>query len=483
MTRVLFIIPKLKSMYGDTLSRPPYPHVGIAYLLAVLKRGKIPATVFDEGLGSKETLREKIAGFRPSVIAITGFSYAYAFLEKAIKRAKVLSPEIPVIVGGPHVAATGTTILTETQADFALSGEGEVSFPVFLRELEKKNPDFSRIDGLIWRKGEEIIKNPPAAFIPDLDALPFPDYEAFDLEKYPCFQERLLPILTSRGCPYGCNYCSVRLSMGRLFRPRSPKNVVDEIGHWYKKGFCLFDFNDDCFTLDLDRAEKICDLILEKKLKIKFQLYNGIRVDRVSLSLLKKLKKTGCIFIAYGCESGSEETLKRINKAITLSQVRQAVSWTNKAGIKNAVNFIVGHKEETYEEAKQTIRFAESLPTNFVNFYNLVPYPGTEVYEWAEKKARFLFPKETFLRQISYRDNVPIFETDEFTKAQREEIMRQGFSLYEKKALRFRLGVILGPAVFYLTRIDFLAKLARRFVFDNKYGIKIFRFLSKGSRR
>jgi len=271
--------------------------------------------------------------------------------------------------------------------------------------------------------------------------------------------------------------------MGRGFRSRSPGNVLAELRHWYKKGFYSFDINDDCFTLDLKRAERICDLIIKNKLRIRFQLYNGIRVDRITPQLLNKLKKAGCFFISYGCESGNQNVLNRIKKNITLDQVRKAIDWTNKAGIGNSVGFILGHEGETYEQAKDTLKFAESLPTNFVNFYNLVPYPGTEVYEWARKNAKFLFPPKTFLKEIGYRDNIPIFETKEFTKNQREELVEKGMILYERKILQFRLGKVLGLVIFGLMRIKVLAKIIHWFALSNRIGMKIYQILSARSKK
>lgn len=480
--RVLFVIPPTKSMFGNEKGIPAHPHVGIAYLIAVLKKNENLVEVFDCGLNdSDEELYSKIEEFDPAIIGITGFSYAYGYLEETINKLKVKF-KIPIIIGGPHVSATNAEILEKTSADFGFYGEGEEAFPIFLKEFAKDKPRYENVPGLIWKKGKKIIQNNPPEFILDLNKLPFPDYEAFGLDKYLCYKEKFLPILTSRGCPYQCNYCSVRLSMGYRFRPRNPQNVIDEIKHWYNKGFWTFDINDDCFTLDMDRSEKICDLIIKNKLKVKFQLYNGVRVDRVTPHLLKKLKKAGCSFIAFGCEAGNEETLKSIKKGITLDQVRKAVDWANQAGIKNAVNFIIGHKEETYEQALDSLKFAESLPTNFVNFYNLVPYPGTEVYDWASKNAKFLVNEKTFLKNISYRDNIPIFETKEFTKGQREEIMEKGFALYERKVLEFRLGKILGRVFFYLTRVSFMGKFFRNLVYKSKIAAGLYRKLSARSK-
>jgi len=484
--KVLFAIPQYKPISGDQKNPPPYPHVGIAYLTAVLKKERIPVEIYDEGVEKNDRkLKELINSFKPTIIGVTGFSFAYKFLYDLVKKIQLFS-EIPIIVGGPHVATAGKEIINETTANFALIGEGEEIFPIFLKELVKAKPDFSKIPGLIWKKGKKIISNPSSTLIVNLDNLPFPDFEAFSLERYPCYRNKVIPLLTSRGCPYRCNYCSVRLSMGQRFRARSPKNILEEINFWIKKGYKNFEINDDCFTFDIKRAEEICDLIIRNKLGIKFQLYNGIRVDRVTETLLYKMKKAGCSFISYGCETGNEEVIKKIGKNITLEQVRQAVNWTNKTGIDNAVNFIVGHKEETYYQALDSLKFAEKLPSDFVNFYNLVPYPGTEVYVWASKNAHFLVPKETFLHTITYQENTPIFETKEFTKEQREKIMKRGLAISEKKILQFlrrRLGWGIGTMAYIFTRSKTLARIAKQFISKNKFGVKVYNFLNTNSKK
>lgn len=480
--KVLFVIPVLRSMFGEKGGIPGHPHVGVAVLIAFLKENGYEADVFDEGLDVSDIkLKAKIKEYSPDIIGVTAFSYCYRNVFILINKIKKMS-KVPLVIGGPHVSAVKAQVLKETKADFAVKSEGEYALVELLVELSQKKPDFQKIDNLIWRKGKRIIENKNRPLLKDLNLLPFPDYYAFKIEEYPCFKIKALPIMTSRGCPYGCTYCSVRLSMGRGFRPRSPENVLAEIKHWYQKGWYNFDINDDCFTLDLERAEKICDLVIKNKLKIKFQLYNGIRVDRITPKLLGKLKKAGCTFIAYGCEAGNQDILNSIQKHITLDQVRQAVSWTNKAEIKNAVNFIIGHPTETYAQALETLTFAKSLPTNFVNFYNLVPYPGTESFTWAKAHAHFLVPPETFLRDVSYRDNSPIFETKEFTKEQRQEIMRRGFGLYEQKVLNFRLGSSFGMIVYWITRFGLLHKLIFDFALTNKIGNKIYQLFSAKSR-
>lgn len=477
--KILFIIPRLKNMFGEKGGIPGHPHVGVASLVAFLDKKNYEIKVFDEGIeNNDQKLTELIKKFSPHLIGITTFSYCYFSVLELIERIRVIT-KTPIVLGGPHVSAVRKAVLEENKdINFAVKSEGEYTLKELLKYLDENRKDFSRIKGLIWRKNGKVVENPDRPLISNVDALPFPDYGFFDLSRYPCFENKLLPILTSRGCPYGCNYCSVRLSMGRGFRPRSPGNVLKEIQQWYQRGFNSFDINDDCFTLDLDRAAKICDLIIKSGLKIKFKLYNGIRVDRVSLSLLKKMKKAGCILVSYGCESGNQEVLNRIKKGIKLSQVVKAVTWANRAGIKNSVNFIIGHEGETYKQALETLAFAKSLPTDSVNFYNMVPYPGTDIYNWAAANARFLVPRGSFLKNISYRDKAPVFDTPEFTKKQREVVMSEGFALFEKNTMQLRFGNIFGWLLFAFTRVEVLGRTARWFVYSNKFGFRTYQFLS-----
>ena len=479
--KILFVVPRNKSLFGGK-GMTTHPHIGVAYLSAFLKHNGVKVAVFDEGLDEDlQNLYDLVRDFNPALVGITIFSYCYGFAYNLIQKLKE-NTSLPIVAGGPHVSAVRTKIIAEAGVDFAVKQEGEFTLIELLQTLERKDLDFSHIKGLIWKNPAGLcVENADRELINDLDHLPFPDYDVFGIERYMCHKQKMLPIITSRGCPFGCNYCSVRLSMGRKFRARSAENVFSEIKYLHEKGYRSFDINDDCFTLNQERAEIICDLIRENNLNIRFQLYNGIRVDAVNPSLLVKMRQAGCYFISYGCEAGNNKVLQAINKGITLEQVRQAVEWANEAGIPNSVNFIVGHKEETYNDALDSLNFADSLPTNFVNFYNLIPYPGTESFEWASQHADFLVPPDSFLDRISYRDNEPIFETKEFTESQRRKIVVMGFELYRKKILVFRLGKVLGSLVYLITKINVINKIASQFALSTKIGKFIFVSLSKRS--
>lgn len=480
--RFLFFIPKNKfAFFGYRGVSPTFPHLGVAYLIAMLQREGVEVKLFDDGSGKNhDSLFNLINDFKPDLIGMTIYTLSRPFAYEAIKEIKNKT-RISIVLGGAHISTIKSAALEETKADFAIKYEGEYPLIELINELQEAKPQFETIRNLIWRDKDKIIENPDRPLLTDLNTLPFPQFDLYDIRVHPSHGEKIIPLITSRGCPFGCNFCSVKLYMGRGFRKRSSENVFEEIKYQYAKGYRQFDFNDDCFTLDKKRAEEILDLIINSGMKIRFQFYNGLRADTVDPHILKKLKKAGCIYISFGCESGNDEILKKIKKGVVLEEVRNATKWTRQAGIACSVNFIIGHRDETPQTAMDSVRFARSLPTNFVNFYNLIPYPGTEAYQWVEEHGRFLIDTSNYLEAISYADNAPIFETKEFTREQRQKITEMGFALHEYKVFSFRFGKLLGPIIFILTRSKIIKIFAARFATMSRLGNKIAVFLSRKS--
>ena len=480
--KILFLIPKNNfTFFGYRGISPTFPHLGVAYLISMLQTQEVEVGLFEDSADKTENdLFRIIDEFKPDLIGITIYTlsrpFAYLLIAKIKERI-----DIPIVLGGVHVTTVKKAVLEETRADFAIKYEGEYPLLELVNELKRDKPNFENINNLIWRKDRQIIENLDRSFLKDLDQLPFPQFDIFNIKTHPSFREKLIPLITSRGCPFDCNFCSVKLYMGRAFRKRSVENIFDEIKYQYSKGYRQFDFNDDCFTLDKNRAEGLLDLVIKSDLKIKFQFYNGLRADTVFPHILKKLREAGCFYISYGCESGNEKIIKKIKKGVTLQQVRNAVKWTRDAGIACSVNFIIGHREETYQTAMDSINFAKSLPTNFVNFYNLVPYCSTEAFEWAQKNGRFLVDTKNYLEAISYVDNKPIFETDELTGEQREKLMQKGFAIHEYRIFCYRFGKIIGCLLYILTRNKQLKIFAAKFSTMSKLGNRIAVFLSKSS--
>ncbi len=434
---VLFVVPNAKGMY----SQVGFPHVGIGYLMAVLREGGHTPAVIDMRLGySRKDLEKRFQGFKPDLVAVTMMSrqhdVAYGIVRYLKKRGH------KVVVGGPHISVYREKVLEDTPADFAIFGEGEYA----LLELCNGKPH-GEIKGLVWRKGKRTIVNQPRPPLTDLDSLPFPAYDLFEIEKY---SEKMLPITSSRGCPFRCIFCSIRLSMGRIWRPRSAENVVSEIAHWYAKGYRKFQFTDDNFTLDMGRVSKLCDLILKKGLDIQWDLRNGVRADRVSLPLLRKMKKAGCFFVLFGVESANKDVLAAIKKDLDLKNVRNAVRMAKAAGLKVSASFIIGHPSETYDNFMESYTFAKSLHLDEVKFFNLMPYPGTELYDWVRANGRFLYEPDHYLNAIDSFTENPYFETPYFTEEERKKAFRLAESLVIQKLYRRDLGPLLGTVAWML---------------------------------
>ena len=474
--KILLVDP---ASFGD-LPGGMQPSLGFGYLASTLMQNDIEVEIFDMRLNyTVSDLKEKLAKSNPDIVGVTAYSVKFENTQRIINTIK--GQGFIVVVGGPHVSACKEDVLEKTDADFAIKGEGEYTFIELITCIEKGRKDFEKIEGLLWRKEGQIIENPEREYIQDFDLVPFPAFEIFELDKYTFTEESRLPIITSRGCPYRCVFCSVKLCMGNKFRARSPENVIKEIDQWYSQGWRQFDIQDDCFSFDMDRAKKILSLIISRDYDIKILLGNGIRVDKVDEQLISLLKQAGCTYLQYGVETGDPDTLRKIRKGITLDQAIKTLKITREAGIETSVNFIIGLPDETPERAMNTIRFAEGLEKKgeLINVYNLVPYPGTEAFTYAEEHGTFAMPLDAYLSNITYGTDNPIFETPEFSLVEREKILKKGLSIARRSWMRKKFGNNLGYIVWWATGWQSIYKLATRIVLSTKFGRSVYNLIKR----
>lgn len=434
--KILLLVPNITGQMGT----PSYPHVGIAYLTSYLTElGGHSVIPVDLRVASFKYVKELLKYYHYNVdfVGITTSDLGYKKAYELISTIKKIT-NTPIVIGGPHVSTNKANVLRQCKADYAIKGEGEITFS----ELCAGFP-LQEINGLIWRDDCNIVQeNPDRPPITDLDTIPFPAYDKFHSSNYSLNE---IPIVTSRGCPFFCIYCSVHCIMGYKFRPRSPKNVVDEIKHWVAQGHTHFQFTDDNFTFDMNRAKRICDLIIREQLKIKWNVRNGIRVDKVDKELLQKMKDSGCYFIFFGMESGSQEILKSIKKGTTIDQIKNAVALTKEVGLPAGGTFMIGHPYETYKDFKMSLNLAKSLELDECRFYNILPYPGTELFDWIKEHGRFIYQPEDYLNTVTSWNNKPVFETQYFTEKERKKAYNEGHRLYmdvlwKKKARENKLS-------------------------------------------
>ena len=394
------------------------PHIGLGYIAQTLSENGFEYDVIDMNLGYKfKHLQKKIDTFKPDLVGMTLLTLEYKKFYKLLSMIKAENPRVKTVVGGPHVTIFKQEVMKDcTAIDYGVVYEGEET----LIELCKGELPDDKIKGLMSRNNGRISYPGQREFIMDLDKLPFPRYEKFELKKYIPEVE----LYSSRGCPHKCIFCPNRL-LSPVFRARSPVHVVDEIEYWYKKGFRQFNFDDDNFNRDNNRVYQICDEIERRNLKDLFlRCSNGIRADKVNRPLLSRMKEVGFHYIAFGADAGNNKMLKLIKKGETIEDIEQALKNACELGYDMKLLFVVGTPGETWEDVEDKVRLTMKYPLNDVHFYNIIPYPGTELYDWIEKNNRFLKKPEDYLNDVSFCEINPIFDTQELSAEDRVQLFK-----------------------------------------------------------
>jgi len=379
--------PSFKEILGNNPSiieeeRGYNPPLGLLYVAAYLEaQGRHEVAVIDSQVEelSYEQLETRIRAYGPDVVGLTAMTFTLLDVMQTIKLVNVISPEIQVVIGGPHAHLFPEETLNLPGVDYVVIGEGEESFSHLLDHINQPE-ELKRFQGLVFYHQGAIVNTGVGALIRDLDALPFPARHLVPYQRYSSLLAKRTPVttmFTSRGCPYRCTFCD-RPHLGKRFRSRSPKSVVDEMESCIGLGIREFLIYDDTFTVSRKRVQGICEEIQRRKLEIGWDIRG--RVDTVDLDLLKKMRAAGCERIHYGVEAGTEKILKVLNKGITLTQARDAFRWTKEVGIETLAYFMIGSPTETREDMLQTIQFAKSLKADYVHITILTPFPGTKVY-------------------------------------------------------------------------------------------------------
>ena len=393
---------------------------------------ELDETKYRVGLAA-ETIAERIANWKPDavVIEIPFSGWSKTAFEVAATTKKV-NKNIIVVLFGLHPSSKPLDCLQNVDVDFVVVGEPENTISELISTLEQ-NSDFKEIDGLGFREKNQSILTGKRPVIDDLDTLPFPARHLLPMEVYakavkqnPLRGEIAKPytiIITSRGCPYNCVFCSSCVVWGKKWRPRSAKNVVDEVEQVIKNfGIKQIDFSDDNMTLDRQRMIKICDLIVERNIKFEWFTPNGIRADSLDEELLNKMKKAGCKKIRIAPESGVQRIVNEVvKKNQDLRAVEKAVILCKKVGIKVGCFFVIGLIGETKRDIEETINFAYKLrrlgADTFI-FSIAMPLYGTEFYEQAKQRG---FLKEGFC-DYALAATEPQVETPEFSAQDLQEL-------------------------------------------------------------
>jgi len=371
--KVLFIYPS-NDLSVFTERRELSPPLGILYLAAVARREDHDVKVVDMRLKDEKPneIKRYVDSFQPDVVGISGMTTEYISCLEIAASCKKARPDTITVIGGPHVTFTAEEVLGESEdLDVVVRGEGEHIFLKLLDALSQA-PSLDEVEGITFRHRGKIVSTGQKHPIDNLDDVPYPARDLVSLKEY-----NYVTMLSSRGCPYRCTFCSTRLMWGSRYRARSPCNVVDEMQHISEKlGFHHIVFSDDNFTFDQARAKKICKEIIRRRLDVNWSC--SARVDNFDRELLQSMKKAGCDEIYLGIESGNQKTLDMVKKDLSVETIRRAVKMLKEEDVIFTASFIIGFPWENEDDILETIRFAKEVDPKRVQFHFPAPYPGTE---------------------------------------------------------------------------------------------------------
>jgi len=357
-----------------------FPPLGLLYVAAYAEKEGHPVVVRDLAVRRK---KEEIDFKKHDVVGITTDTTRHRQALRLAKKAKANG--CTVVMGGPHPGYVDDEILSTKRVDFIVRGEGEVTFSELVTALEKKNGPFDSIKGISFFSNGKLVRTSPRPFIEDLDSLPYPARHLIHIEDYQRTRiggRPITPLITSRGCPYQCVFCSSSHFWGTKIRARSVASVLREIEEVYHRyHFRAVAFVDDTFNLNPKRVIEICRGIVEKKLDLWWWCLSRIDLLLRNEEMVKEMIKAGAKSVFIGVESSSPKTLEELRKGIHVDETVQAVEMLKRNGLEIHASYILAGLHDTAKTIHDTIRFAKRLDTNVAQFAILTPYPGTAIYQ------------------------------------------------------------------------------------------------------
>lgn len=412
-----------------------------------------------------EEIRDVFFKYQPRIIGVTCRSAEYPAALRVARIYKTCFPDGVVIFGGQHPTIQSEEVLLTNLVDFLVRGEGEKTIIELILALKGDNAaskDFTNIEGISFRRGNILVHTQKRDLLSELDVLEFP---ARDLLIKPIKDKTAYgDMMTSRGCPFDCGFCSAKAIWGREVRYRSIQNVIEEIEKIIEEyKIRKFNFRDDTLTIDHARVIRLVSAI--KNFKIEWECTT--RVDTVDYQLLREMRKAGCVSINYGIESGSEQMLKRIGKNITKAQINDASFNTVRAGIIPKGFLMVGFPDETEGDILQTIDFVKRNRFHDLGLSVFTPYPGSYLFKRANElglitngpnwlEVSHLGPKNFFTQCVS---------KEKFHSLLRELIKavdRHNASL-QSLLIKIRILVMYDPQLFLRRVISKLKSIVTRY--------------------
>lgn len=394
------------------------PPLSLLYIAAVLRQQGHEAVLLDltplhvptDSDREKfylEHIMEKVKEVKPGLVGQNCFqSTHFSFVKKVAQSIKEASPLVPFAVGGIHPTLFAHDIIANCpEIDFVILGEGEVQASELANALQAGRPqDIAQIPSLAYRDntGTPVVTQ-RQHYIEQLDILPMPAWDIVRMEDYYTDHSNWhnpkgldikmsVPILTSRSCPFDCNFCSAHAMMGRGLRMHSPKRVVDEIEWLYlEHGLNYFGFVDDNLTLNKKHILSICDGIIKRGLNIQFESFNGYNIASMDEEIVEAMCAAGCIYVIMPIEHGSDYMRNKIiGKHLPREKIYALAEIYRKHNLLTRAVFIMGFPEDTVETLEETYRMMLDLQLDLYNVFTLIPFPGTQVFDQAMRDGLFI---------------------------------------------------------------------------------------------
>ena len=410
---------KIALINSPQFTRYPQPPMGLATIAAVLEKEGHRVTIIDASALrlNPENLSSMVTD--ADVVGFTATTPNVSIAINAASHLKRTNPRLTIILGGAHATLLPEETLAKApEIDIIVRGEGEETSVELLRALESKRP-LETIAGISYRIDDRIVSNENRSSTVDIDSLPFLAYHLLPLKKYRPYPPhgRRFPyaaIITSRGCPYHCAYCSKPI-FGNNFRAQSPERVIAEIAYLKERfGVNELAFYDDVFTLNKQRAYAIAEGMIEKGLILPWTCET--RVNLVDRELLLLMKQAGCYAISYGIESASEEIRNMLHKDITQEQIERAVRLTHEAGIHAIGYLMIGSPGETSQTIISTVELTKKLKLDFAQFAITIPFPSTELYKLYLQEGHDSIPWESLIYYATDNPTTPVFESSHLSR-------------------------------------------------------------------
>lgn len=394
---VLLVNPSfdLEAHFGK-LARvgPSLLPVGATYLAAMLEAAGIPVSIWDGQVepAGVASLEAELRARKPAVVGITVYSPMLAQTRAVVDLVRKELPHARIVAGGIHPTVLPEEILAIPGVDVAVRGEAEPIIVQLCHNL-MRGASVETIAGTSIQRNGAVSHAADIPLIDSLDTIPLPARHLLRNERYRPAPEitlanpkKIQSLITSRGCPYQCIFCSARLLSGRRYRFHSPQRILAEVEDLVRTyGAEEVVFLDDNFTVNRARLVRTCEILRESGLSRRLIWACNGRVDEVDPEVLGLMRASGCRLISFGVETGVPRLLSLIKKGITVEQSSNAVRWAREAGIRVRMTLILGLPTETEGDTRTTIEFAKSLRADFAKFSLATPYPGTELCQIAEQ--------------------------------------------------------------------------------------------------